>query len=322
MINPLISVIVATYFPQKEKLIATLRSIVLQKDCVFEVIVTDDGSDNFFENDIRMFFEKSGISNYQILSHKENQGTVKNLLDAANVAHGKYIKTISPGDYLYDQYTLRDVCEFMDHHNALVAFGDMAVFTYENNNLKVKKIYLPGDDRIYNAKKEFYNYKKILKHQLIYSDLICGASDLYEKSTFCKAMEEIKDIVIYAEDSAYQLLTVQGIRIYKIPRKIVWYEHGTGISTCLSSPLFSRIDKDYYRFYHMLKEKYPETPYLNRNSRFWERRLNSSFLKNQFFRFMSIDKILFSIFRRLYIKTRPNNYDKTFFLECIKKDSL
>ena len=322
MVNPLISVVVATYFPEKEKLIATLRSIILQKDCDFEIIVADDGSDEFFEKDIRLLLESSGISNYQILAHKENQGTVKNLLDAANVARGKYIKTISPGDYLYDQYTLKNVCEFMDSHNALAAFGDMVVYTCENNNLQIKKMCNPGYDRIYDAEKEFYNYKKVLKHQLIYSDLICGAADFYERLTFCNAMEEIKDTVIYAEDAAYQLFTIKGIRIYKIPYKIVWYEHGTGISTCKNSPLFSRIDKDYYRFYHMLKEKYPKTRYLKRNLRFWERRLNGSFLEIQFFRFISIDKVLFSIRRRLYIRMKTNEYDETFFFKCTNKDAL
>ena len=58
MSKPLISVLVLTYHPAKDALFSTLRSIVEQQDCEYELIVADDGSGNFFEAEIREFFEE------------------------------------------------------------------------------------------------------------------------------------------------------------------------------------------------------------------------------------------------------------------------
>lgn len=318
MSTPLISVIVATYFPEKEKLLATLRSIVLQKECPFEIIITDDGSKTFFQEDIRSFLDNLGCCDYQILAHEKNQGTVKNLLDGALLAKGKYVKTISPGDLLYDAYTLHDACAFMERYHARVAFGDMAVYAY-THKLQMIRLFHPVDDRIYRAEQKRYNYRKALKHQMVYADLICGAADLYERQTFCNAMEKINGVVTYAEDSAYQLFAAENTRIYKFPQKLVWYEHGTGISTNSNSPLFSRIDTDFYRFYHMLKETCPNLPFLNRTLRFWNRRLQGSKVKKLIFKFLTVDKVLFSLRRRLLIKTRRVEQDDTFFYQCTKE---
>ena len=122
MSEPLISVLMLTYHPQKDALFSTLRSIVLQADCDFEVIVCDDGSGEFFREEIEHFLKANGV-NYQILAHPENQGTVKNILDGAKIARGHYIKPISPGDYLYDAHTLRDIGDFMVKQDAAAAFG-------------------------------------------------------------------------------------------------------------------------------------------------------------------------------------------------------
>ena len=45
-----ISVVVLTYNPDSEKLLATLRSVICQQDVDYEVILSDDGSvDNRFD---------------------------------------------------------------------------------------------------------------------------------------------------------------------------------------------------------------------------------------------------------------------------------
>ena len=81
------SVVVLSYHPDKEKLMATLRSVVMQKGVSFEIIVADDGSPDFFEADIRAVLE--GVVDYQIIAHEQNQGTVKNLLDGVKAARGR-----------------------------------------------------------------------------------------------------------------------------------------------------------------------------------------------------------------------------------------
>ena len=49
-----ITVIVCTYNPDLQKLISTLKSVVLQKGVKIQVIVTDDGSSNNYFNEVKI----------------------------------------------------------------------------------------------------------------------------------------------------------------------------------------------------------------------------------------------------------------------------
>ena len=224
MAQPLISVLVLTYHPQKDALFSTLRSIVLQKDCNYEVIIADDGSGDFFEKEIRSFLDGFGCS-YQILAHPENQGTVKNIMDGMQLVRGKYVKPISPGDYLYDDTTLHDIVCFMEQRNARAAFGKMVFYNWDDG-LQVKKLVHPYLDGIYRAKR--YSYQKAIKQQVVFNDFISGASAVYETETFTQALETISPAVRFAEDAVFQLFALKHIPICAIDRYVVWYEHGGG----------------------------------------------------------------------------------------------
>ena len=52
---PDFSVIVLNYHPDKDKLFATLRSILCQKDVSFEIILADDGSPDPLKPEIEAF---------------------------------------------------------------------------------------------------------------------------------------------------------------------------------------------------------------------------------------------------------------------------
>ena len=43
-----VSVVILTYFPDKEKLLKTLKSVLLQKNVSYEILIADEGSDNFY----------------------------------------------------------------------------------------------------------------------------------------------------------------------------------------------------------------------------------------------------------------------------------
>lgn len=312
MKEPLISVLVLTYHPDKDALFSTLRSVVNQKDCDFELIVTDDGSPDFFEQEIRDFLDSWG-GRYQILSHAQNRGTVKNLLDAVRSAHGKYIKPISPGDYLYDDTTLRDVAVFMDRNSAAAVFGKMMFYTYDPD-LRVKNLVFPYFDGIYRAAP--YSSHKAVKYQMVFSDFICGASAFYQANALEVALETIAPAVRYIEDAVFQLFALQGVRIYGIDRLVVWYEHGSGISTKKTGQDFTRIDEDFYNFYRLMAEKFPENRSAQRAFRIWELRKNST-KATQTLHKLRPDKILFSLRIRLRKKKlKIADYDDKFFRQC------
>ena len=312
MNEPLISVLVLTYHPNKDALFSTLRSVVNQKDCDFELIVTDDGSDDFFEQEIRSFLDNWG-GKYQILPHARNQGTVANLLDAVHSAHGKYIKPISPGDYLYDDTTLRDVAAFMEQKQAAAVFGKMMFYTYAPE-LRVKNLVFPYFDGIYHA--DPYSSQKAVKYQMVFSDFICGASAFYEAKALEAGLKTIAPAVRYIEDAVFQLFALQGVRIYGIDRLVVWYEHGSGISTKQTGQGFTRIDEDFYNFYRLMAEKFPKNSAAQRAFRLWELRKNSTKTKQTLHK-LRPDKILFSLRIRLRKKAlKLADYDDKFFRQC------
>lgn len=313
MDTPLISVLVLTYKPKKESLFATLKSIVAQKNCDFEILIADDGSENFFEADIRAYLDSKGISNYQILAHAQNQGTVQNIISGVTVARGTYIKPISPGDLLYDPYTLRDIGAFMKGKNAKAAFGRLVFYSYDSN-LQVKNLTHPWLNGIYQAKQ--YNYKKVLKHQMVFRDFICGASAIYERNTFFQALQTIAPAVRYAEDIVFQVFALQNLQIYAMDQSIVWYEHGSGISTQKHVQTFTRIDEDFFNFYHYMVNLYPNHNYLKRTCRLWELQKEGTKLQVLCSKLWP-DKIMYSLKLRLAMyRMKSVNYDAAFFLQC------
>ncbi len=312
MTTPLISVLVLTYHPQENALFSTLRSIVKQKDCDYEIIVADDGSPDFFEEKIRAFLDAHNCT-YRILAHKENQGTVKNILDGVNVAQGAYVKPISPGDYLYDDTTLRDMGLFMDQHQAKAAFGKMVFYTCEPE-FYVKNLTHPILPGIYEA--ERYCFQKAAKQQLVYSDFICGASAVYETAAFRKALETISPAVRYAEDSIFQLFALENTRIYALPRYIVWYEHGSGISTQKPNQAFTRIDWDFYHFYQLMAKLFPGNPHVRQACSFWELRKDGA-SKKLLAKKLRPGRILFSLRARQRRKAlKITDYNDEFFRQC------
>lgn len=103
-----ISVLVLTYNPSKQKLIATLKSIIKQENVDIQVIVSDDGSkENYFE-EAKEFLEKNNFTDYKFVNCEKNQGTVKNAIRAVGVSNGEYVKLISPGDMFTSNNVLRN----------------------------------------------------------------------------------------------------------------------------------------------------------------------------------------------------------------------
>lgn len=307
------SVIVLIYQPVKEKLLATLRSVVMQRECSFEVIISDDGSENFDETIVHDFMRACAFSDYRVITHGENQGTVKNLLDAVVAARGRYIKPISPGDYLYDATTLRDVLSFMEQQEAKIVFGDMICYTYDGQ-LRVANSKTPCDDEMYLPDRRDYNTKKVLKHQMIYADNVSGAAVFYERHSLQTGLETICGTVIYAEDAVIQLFALQNIRLYKMPRFLVWYEYGCGISTNPEKGFSSRLRRDFFGFYAMLHNAYKKAPCVKRTYYIWKIMMEAGRTANLLRCCVNVDKQLFLLRRRSILrKFVCRGYDTTFF---------
>ncbi len=115
----LISVVTLTY-TRFELLYNAIDSVLEQDYPNIEYIISDDGSPNFPEKEIKQYIKqkrKNNLKNFYILTHDENQGTVKNLNDAYRHASGEIIIPVSADDALRDSTVIRRIAEVYSERN-------------------------------------------------------------------------------------------------------------------------------------------------------------------------------------------------------------
>ena len=208
----IITVAVITYNPVWEKFRNTLRSIIWQKNVSFEIVIADDGSENNCLDKVEEFFKEQNFSNYRLVKNPVNQGIVKNVLSAVNIARGKYIKLISPGDFLYDENTLEEVIGFAEKNPAALYFGNMFYYSIDENKsitiYKDKKN--PRDLRPWKN----HNMKQIKRNYLVDCDYICGAVSMYNTKKLSEYLNKIAPFVIFAEDCSMIYMIANNEPVY------------------------------------------------------------------------------------------------------------
>ena len=249
---PEMSVIIIQYNPQWKKIERTIKSIAMQKDCDFEVLVADDGSkeDCFVESE--KLLNALGIASYTFVKSKENGGTVNNVIQGLECARGKYVRVIAPGDCLYAEDTLSRICNFMRKNNAKEVFGKIA--GYSEGRKYALNVQIPLDPSIYDDKK---NTDVILKHLLEYSDNISGASYSWEREYYLESLKKIQNKVRFLEDCVNVFTILDGYKIHYMDEYVTLYEMGTGISTNGDNVWLSRLREDWLNFYEVVEREYP-----------------------------------------------------------------
>lgn len=243
MANADISVVVLTYNPDLNDLKKTLRSIMLQDGVDFEIVIADDGSKNNLSEEIKQYFAKFGFTRYQLVLNEVNHGTVINVISGVEKSSGKYIKLISPGDYLYDTDTLKVMFDFAEKNNAPLVFGDILFFDSNKDEFTVlKKSALPHTTKCYEAKS--YKPDAIKRNNLIVYDNIHGVSTLVEKNVFTKYLKMIEGKSVYCEDLAYRHMAYDEVKMLYCHHPVAMYGFGFGISTGTNDKWAQRILND------------------------------------------------------------------------------
>ena len=221
--KPVISVIVCCYNPDFIALKNTVTSIAKQEGVDFEIIITDDGSKTQYKSELEAFISERGYENVIYNFLPQNVGTVKNILSAVNLSNGKYVKTISPGDYLYDKYVLKKYVDTFNSTNADIVYTGLCAYDINYNEI----INICGPQR-----KRAWTLNGIKKALAIDHDYITGATVAAKKEIEVLYLDKVKDYVKYTEDVALTLLAVlDGKKIVAIKEPFVYYEYGSGIST-------------------------------------------------------------------------------------------
>jgi len=237
-----ISVIIACYHSSLEKIVGTIKSILCQRGVSCEIVFADDGSDDFDEKAIRHYLKTQQFADFAFSILPKNEGTVSNIYHATSLCKGRYIKTIAPGDYLYDEDTLRQWAAFMDEKNATFSFGNAAYFTSDDGEVRLSiQRNQPSNLNIFKrpSKKRFPMY------YVFGDDLILGAALLAKAAPFRDYLSRIYPSVIYAEDMLYRLAAFEGEHLFWFDHCVVWYEFGSGISTSKNDVWRDKLVRDY-----------------------------------------------------------------------------
>lgn len=131
----LVTVIVLSYKNVKG-IYETLDSVLSQDYENIEIIISDDATPNFYEEEAKILAyidekKRDNIRNVIMNTHEVNGGTVKNINSAIEKANGKYIKLISAEDCLNSSSVLTKYVDFMQKYDYKIIFAKMRGVTLE-----------------------------------------------------------------------------------------------------------------------------------------------------------------------------------------------
>ena len=99
--QPVVLVIVASYNPIYENSKNSSMLDYPTKNIEIQLIVVDDGSDNNCFDELGLYIKSMGYERLYIDFFKAKTRDLQNIMQGLQIATGKYVKVLSPGDYLY-----------------------------------------------------------------------------------------------------------------------------------------------------------------------------------------------------------------------------
>lgn len=248
-----VSICVLTYKQSWEKLKRTLDSIICQKEVDFEIVISDDGSEENHSEEVRNYFQDKQYIDYTFISSERNTGTVQNFIRAAKVCKKPYVKMIGPGDCILEEDTLCRWLEFLTKSGKRWSFSD--VEPYRNEGGAIRKVDAEEHPRL---KEEYRKCDDELSrwNYVVLNDIAVGAAMMIEKDLLCEYLSKIDGRLVYAEDNIYRLMMYDGVVGVYYPESAVLYEYGCGVSTSNNKKWDELISKDWNETNRMMAETY------------------------------------------------------------------
>ena len=249
-----VSICVLTCRPDYEKLFITLTSAIQQRGCSYEIVIADDDTADFQQQEIELWLLRHGFIDYTVVRSLENRGTVHNAASALRAARGRCVKMISPGDYFYRYDVLTNMLRFMEERNYKIAFGRTCCYQSDHRGYKIVNTMNPLYLRPYRGS----DMHAVKEAYLIYGDFACGAAFMGERRLVQSYIEEILGKIIYGEDGIYAMMLADDIELGFWDENFIWYEYGVGISMGASEEWKARIGKDSAVCFALIEHKHPE----------------------------------------------------------------
>ena len=247
-----VTVIVLVYNPIWEKLKSTLLSILCQQNIKYQIILSDDGSEQDCFDQAIDLFKKHHIDDYKLIKNKTNLGTVKNTSLALLSANGEYTYIISPGDMLYDNNTLKNLYDFAIGEQIDVCFGNAIYY-----NLSDNKPHIISDHINAPARPWLFAQPKKAQTAFFTGNYILGATFFRKTEIAIKYMRKIENISRYVEDNTTTaFMLADGIRIHHFDNYVIWYEYGVGVSTNQDERWKKLLEQDFENCFRKMYDQY------------------------------------------------------------------
>lgn len=226
----LVTIIVLTYkdFSGINK---TIEAILEQTYQNIEIIISDDGSENYQEDMFLPFQKEAEQKNKRIiLKHLvQNEGTVKNINGALELATGDIIGFLGCGDYYASKEIIKEVVEEFLKKDAQVVTGKMQGISVSNPQ---KTTCLPEKHLIKLLKEG--NRDKIYQ-KMFNENCFCAPATFYKKEVYDK-VGKYDERMRLIEDYPFMFkLVLNHIKIAFIDKYITIYLFD-GVSSGKQSP--------------------------------------------------------------------------------------
>lgn len=136
--DKLVSVLVTTY-NNTQYLYDSLNGILNQDYPCLELVITDNHSDFFPEQDIREYIEKNNkgnVVNVVLNRNSENLGAVKNFNIAIKLSKGKYMINHHCDDVLFNNNTISNIINYLENNpELLIVVGRILVYDNQLQNI-------------------------------------------------------------------------------------------------------------------------------------------------------------------------------------------
>lgn len=303
-----VSVIVASYEPNPVLMKRTLFSILNQsQDISMEIIVCDDGSKEDHVQDIDQFISQYEPVSYRFVKQPQNVGTVMNVLAGVKAAVGKYVYLISPGDYLYDEHSLRKMVDFAEKEDCDICFGNVVCYCAQGDGYTIRDDFPPAPLKPAYYSDDISDFDK--KNAFFCGNFIYGPAYLRRRTAALKYFSQLEGVSRLTEDNTSMALALyDGAHCKHFDRNIVWYECASGVSNNQKSPRFLRVQEDLKSTFRLLKKQYPDDTVLKTVFTGRDERLKNIY---RLFSYITHPKVLLSFLRYKKAPSAHISYDQS-----------
>lgn len=184
MNKPLVSLIILSY-KNYHFIYEALDSVLCQNYPNIEIIISNDGSDDFQKKALKNYINKNkkdNIKNIVINNNPKNIGTVKNINKAIKFSKGEYIVMFAADDAMYDNNVINNLLKAFDKlpKKELVVISQVAMY-----DIKLKKFI-----QLFLSKEDLKRIKELPPEKLFAEMstrcIVPGCGTCYKREIFKK----------------------------------------------------------------------------------------------------------------------------------------